>query len=252
MQSKRIYLAACTTGTILLLLAATYALVIVHPNDKPFKNDSLPKVVVKLANRYRRVYGRTRYDFGDWKETQLFFKGDTGQLNEFLRGLAKVKDAWLYVTLFPEPGQYEPRWQGRWLSYNWCLDIDERRPVARKGREQTTKEASSRPHQRKGTKWDIFVLVSVHGDIDLGKIQLPLAYGASVGGRLCDFVEGHNDRVKEAASKKPSERDNRPTTEKLLQSYQGLGGDPESAAEALKKIEQKHPKTAPTRPAKSS
>jgi len=150
---------------------------------------------------------------------ELYFKGSTDDLNRFLEGLAALKGAEQSITFVPEPGEYF-----EWISedakpivYDWCMtETDSRNWTGERDKE-------------------LHVAVHFAGKIRLEKLKLPLAYRASLGGRLHEFVEGHNARIDRPAKKGATPPDLRPTSESLLESLQIRDifvGDEETDVEA--------------------
>ena len=172
----------------------------------------------------------------------LFFKGDTAKLNQFLSRLSKVKKTRLEVTLFPEPGRAWTRKASfigpdgidranKPFSYNWHLNAW-RAPVLESEPAQGPQVTKTRLRPSWG-EWVITVYVSVHGDISLRGISLPLEFHAAVGGRLGNFVNWHNERRDEERAGELTTRDSQPSTMKLMTAPSLFGVDPQDATEPL-------------------
>lgn len=233
-----VFLGAVASG--MLFAAGAYGLFAEIPNDKPFKSDAHPGELVELINQHRRVYGCA----GD-EGIDLFFKGDTAKLNQFLSRLSKLKNAWLEVTLFPDPGRARTREVSfigpagidrvnRPFFYNWRLSA-RKLPALKLEPAQTLEQAlatGKRPRLDWGQgKWLITVSVSVHADIDLRGIRLPLEFHAAIGGRLAHFVDWHNERRGNGPLGKPTTRDSRPSTLRLMTAPSLFGDRPQDATE---------------------
>ena len=224
----------------MLLAAGAFGLFAEIPNDKPFKSDAHPAELVELINQHRRVYGWA----GD-EGIHLFFRGDTAKLNEFLSRLSKLKNAWLEVTLFPDPGRARTRKvsftgpdgidrANRPFLYNWHLSA-RKLPALKLESGQTLEQAlaaGKRPRLNWGKgRWLITVAVSVHGDIDLGDIRLPLEFYATVGGRLGRFVDWHNERRSSGRTGKATTRDSRPSALRLMAEPSPFGDPSQDATD---------------------
>jgi len=253
MSRKHIVLIGLAGALALVLAAAAYALFGEFPNDQPIETDGYwPVTLIETVNAFPRVYGYG----GSGHGINFFFKGDTGKLNEFLARLAKTEDASFRAIFSPEPGQDRTRKIifprpgetdkiNRVFSYNWCLIVHDNpfHPILEHGKRVEEAPAAGKGRKRERPKWLLSVFVSVHGDIDLARIELPLAYTASVGGRLAKFVKWHNMRRDEAEGQQPSKRDSRPTSEELIEeliesrSLFGVGNsDGRSCKELLQKL----------------
>jgi hypothetical protein len=168
------------------------------PNDKPVIAENWPAAIVKGINAHRRVYGAGAYDSG-WT---FYFAGGSGDVNRFLEQVAEEKVAMLRVVLVPEAGVDEVgsglASKGVKIEYAWSLHLYLYRDNVRIGRKQEESDADfERRRQEELAKLPEFgAVVRVHcvGAIDAAALKIPLAFDASVGGRLARLAEYHNGR----------------------------------------------------------
>jgi len=210
------------------------------PNEEKWNNEDAPEAFNRIVNRYERVYGWG----GDWG-FNFYFKGDVKQLNAFLAQLAEAKNTKLTCTLIPDPGFVEPSFplgeknKPPPIAYTWAAHMPvylveaepptpEQEPAQdaegkQSGHDQA-QDVSVTPAKFVCGDW-IWVVVHVHGAIELDKLVLPLAYEAHVGGRLGQFANGHNRRRKSAQEPYAQAEDRQPTTEAILNPPQSFGDD---------------------------
>jgi len=233
-------LAVCGLATAIILLwgpdnDASLGLSLEIPSSKPYKSDLLPARVVRAINAVPRVYGWGQDSDGCNDGTHyLYFKGNTKQLNAFLKDLATMADgrnATPKVRLMPGPGRAKTHGflgSGKTFDFNWSVTL-ERWRVYGEGVSVARGDTLTTIQKVVGRSWHVTVNIYVDGPIDLGTLELPLAYKATVGGRIGAFVYRHNQRVKRTRARRPR-ADTRPTTEgEHVKTRGGLFGLPDGA-----------------------
>jgi hypothetical protein len=191
----------------------------------PFEREGIPKEVVAAINKAKRVREVQRQ-----ASTSLCFEGDTTELNEFLAAMAKMKNAdnpILTVTLIPEPGKSEeavghPAGPEE-FHYNWALDFIYC-PIFENGR------------QTGMGIYRVDVAVHVVGKIEVEKLAIPIAFEASVGGRISELVEQHKQRREDTiASTQP---DTRPTIYEAKSGASVFGSATEPSGKTSEELKQ--------------
>jgi len=210
-------------------------------NDEAYKNPSLPPSIVAAINTPKRVYAFLRGGGGFDVNFQheFYFTGDTKHLNTMLEALAplsKVEGSELTAMVVPGPGR-ESKWHSvgekTEFTFNWLVKIEQvilRHVVLKEHQLKDGNTSVALETKEVGTAWRVKVVVHLDGDIDLAQLRLPLAYDASVGGRVADFVGWHNNR-RRAPVGGTAECDTRPTSEEKMRAQQGQGGIFESPPE---------------------
>jgi hypothetical protein len=175
--------------------AVVYALSGEGPYERghKFKADDAPgmfwpKPVLEAVNKHTHVYGIN----SDSSGMHIFFRGNTGKLNSFLSQMAETKNVKLRAEFIQSKGLFQPwatdnnaKKKPKAVPHNWYLHLMDKEKFALF---YPTKKAKELP------SWIITVEIYVDGDIDLGKIRLPLSYEASAGGRVGEFIALHERR----------------------------------------------------------
>lgn len=178
------------------------------PNDKPYRNRSLPPSIVKAVNASKRVYGWSNSTVSPYDYCQaMYFKGDTRQLNAMLKAfvpLGKVKGSKVKARILSGSGSGERMGlsdiEDKSFAFNWSVAIAQapiRSMVLKKqgpSEDGMSSIALEWKWEETGKAWEIEFEIHIDGKIDLGKLRLPLMYEVSTGGRIAGFVASHTGR----------------------------------------------------------
>jgi hypothetical protein len=227
MKNRTLLIAFAALG-IIVAVAPTFGLWGRYPNDKPVKADNWPQSIVKAINAHPRVYGAGSGEAG-WT---FYFRGNTKDVNGFLKEVAEEKGVALEAVLVPEAGTAKPDPFEKELKfdYEWSLHLDLYRDGAwiapAKG------EADAQYQKRRALELaklpEFRAVVSIHcvGAIDPDLIKIPLPFKASVGGRLANFVQVHNQRKADLEADGKVLTSEPPTDMSAAEGPRGLFGAP--------------------------
>jgi len=146
-----------------------------------------PAGLKELIHLEGRVYGRIfQMDAPSCKGVSHYYVGDYESFNWFLKQYAKVKPAPLTLILHPRVGAVSrvAGKEGRIL-FDWQIQI-------------TTARSLKKETENEKQKYKVTVDLWIGGNVDMGKIEVPLNIELKSGGEIEKFVAAHQARRKEA------------------------------------------------------